>query len=81
MINLKCRYSAPYKLVKQSLWLRASETTVRLYREHELIAVHPRLFVPGKRHTLAEHITPNALAYATKDPLVHRASKKHWIAL
>ena len=63
----KCRYSAPYKLVKQSLWLRSSETTVRLYRDHELIAVHPRLFVPGKRSTLDEHLPPNALAYAMKD--------------
>lgn len=65
---LKCRYSAPYKLVKQTLWLRASETTVRLYRDHELIAVHKRLFVPGTRNTLDEHLPPNALAYAMKDP-------------
>jgi transposase len=64
---LKCRYSAPYKLVKQSLWLRASETTVRLYRDHELVAVHPRLFVPGKRSTLEEHLPPNALAYSMRD--------------
>jgi transposase len=63
----KCRYSAPYRLVKQSLWLRASETTVRLFREHELVAVHPRLFVPGKRNSLEEHMPPNALAFATKD--------------
>lgn len=64
---LKCRYSAPYKLAKQILWLRASETTVRLYQDYELIAIHPRLFAPGSRHTLEEHIPPNALAYAMKD--------------
>jgi transposase len=64
---LKCRYSAPYKLVKQNLWLRASETTVRLFRDHELIAVHPRLFRPGSRSTLEEHLPPNALAYAMQD--------------
>lgn len=64
---LKCRYSVSYKLVKQSLWLRASETIVQLYREHELVAVHPRLFTPGKRSTLEEHLPPNALAYAMKD--------------
>lgn len=64
---LKCRYSAPYKLAKQSLWLRASETTVRIYREHELVAMHPRLFKPGSRNTLEEHLPPNALAYAMKD--------------
>ncbi len=65
---LKCRYSAPYRLVKQTLWLRATETTIRLFRDHELVAVHPRLFLPGKRHTLDEHLPPNALAYAMKDP-------------
>jgi transposase len=64
---LKCRYSASYKLVKQTLWLRASETTVRLYRDHELVAVHPRLFRPGSRNSLDEHLPPNALAYAMKD--------------
>lgn len=64
---LKCRYSAPYKLVKQELWLRASETTVRIYRDHELVAVHPRLFTPGSKNSLDEHLPPNALAYAMKD--------------
>ena len=64
---LKCRYSAPYNLVKQELWLRASETTVRLYQAHTLIAIHPRLFKPGDRHTLDEHLPPNALAYAMQD--------------
>lgn len=66
--HLKCRYSAPYKLVKQSLWLRATETTVRLYQEHILVAVHPRLFKAGTRSTLQEHLPPNALAYCMKDP-------------
>jgi transposase len=65
---LKCRYSASFKLAKQTLWLRSSETTVRLYRDHELVAVHPRLFKPGSRHTLEEHLPPNALAYSMKDP-------------
>lgn len=65
--HLKCRYSVPYKLAKQTLWLRASETTVRLYREHELVAVHPRLFIPGSRNSIDEHLPPNALAYATRD--------------
>ena len=64
----KCRYSAPFKLVKQTLWLRASETTVRLFRDHEFVAMHPRLFVPGTRNSLDEHLPPNALAYAMKDP-------------
>lgn len=64
---LKCRYSAPYQWVRQELWLRASETTVRIYRDHTLIALHPRLFKPGLKHTLDEHLPPNALAYHMKD--------------
>jgi len=63
----KCYYSAPYKLVKQELWLRASESTVRLYKDHELVAVHPRLHQPGHRNSLDEHLPPNALAYCMKD--------------
>lgn len=64
---LKCYYSAPFRLVKQELWLRASETTVRLYKEHELVAVHPRLFKHGTKHSLNEHLPPNALAYCMRD--------------
>ncbi len=65
---LKCYYSAPFRLVRQELWLRASETTIRLYREHELVAVHPRLFKYGSKHSLNEHLPPNALAYCMRDP-------------
>ncbi len=65
---LKCHYSAPFRLVRQELWLRASETTVRLYRDHELVAVHPRLFKYGSKHSLNEHLPPNALAYCMRDP-------------
>ena len=44
-----------------------SETTVRLFRDHELVAVHSRLFVPGSRNSMEEHLPPNALAYAMQD--------------
>ena len=47
VMYLKCRYSVPYQLASQALWLRACETTVRIYHDHTLIAVHPRLFKPG----------------------------------
>ncbi len=64
---LKCRYSAPYKLVTQLLWLRATETTIRIFQDHKLVAVHPRLFKHGERHTIDEHLPPNAIAYCMKD--------------
>lgn len=64
----KCRYSVPYTLVTQLLWLRAGETTIRLYQEQKLVSIHSRLFKPGSRSTLPEHLPPNALAYAMQTP-------------
>lgn len=63
----KCRYSVPYKYVRQTLWLRSSESTIRLYQEHAMIAIHPRLMFAGTRHTIEEHMPPNALAYKMQD--------------
>ena len=64
----KCRYSVPYRRVRRTLWLRPSETTVRLYHEVALVAVHPRLHKPGSRHTVDEHMPPEAIAYKMRDP-------------
>ena len=64
----QCRYSVPFHLVHQPLWLRASETTVRLYRQQELVAVHARLSQPGSRTTVDEHLPPEAWAYKRRDP-------------
>lgn len=63
----KCRYSAPYRLARQELWLRATDTTIRLYFNHQLVALHPRLEIAGTKHTLEEHLPPNALAYSMRD--------------
>jgi transposase len=63
----KCRYSGPYRLARQELWLRATDTTIRLYFNHQLVALHPRLEIPGTKHTLPEHLPPNALAYSMRD--------------
>ncbi|MFC1665773.1 IS21 family transposase, partial [Pseudomonadota bacterium] len=64
----KCLYSAPYRLIGQTLWLKATALTVRLYREHELIAVHPRLTRPGSRSTIDDHMPPESLAWKMRDP-------------
>ena len=64
----KCYYSAPYRLVHQSLWLKATETTVQIFHRFELVAVHPRLHKPGQRSTIDEHYPPEALAYKMQDP-------------
>jgi transposase len=64
----KCRYSAPWRLVGQSLDVRLSETTVRVYHQHELKAIHPRLTLAGQRHTVDEHLPPQHVAYTMRDP-------------
>ena len=64
----KCFYSAPFQLIHQELWLKATDTTVKLYRNLELVAVHPRLRKPGARSTVDEHLPPEALAYKMQDP-------------
>jgi hypothetical protein len=67
VMYLKCRYSAPSQLIQQTLWLRASETTIRLYQDHLLVAIHPKLTQPGGKRTLDAHLPPNASAYAMQD--------------
>lgn len=64
----KCRYSAPWQLVGHTLDVRLSETTVRLYRNHDLKAVHPRGAYPGVRHTLEEHLPPEHVAFKMRSP-------------
>lgn len=64
----KCRYSVPWKLVRKQLWLRATETTVRVFHDLEMVAIHPRLSKPGSRSTLPAHLPPEAQAYLMRDP-------------
>jgi hypothetical protein len=63
-----CYYSAPFGLVGQTLWLEIAPAAVRLYLGHELVAIHPRLFKPGQRSTVADHLPPDAQAYFMRDP-------------
>ena len=64
----KTCYSAPWRLVRRSLWLRATETTVQLFDDNQLVATHARRFRPGQRATVDEHLPPEALAYKLRDP-------------
>jgi hypothetical protein len=64
---LYCYYSVPYQLAHQGLWRRAGETTTRIFRDHELVAIHPRLHRPGSRSTVDAHRPPEALAYLLHD--------------
>ncbi len=64
----KALYSVPFRLIRQHLWLRATDTSVSVFRDHQLVATHTRLHRPGQRSTLDDHMPPEALAYKLQDP-------------
>lgn len=64
----KCLYSVPFRLVRQKLWLKATETTTQIFRDHDLVAVHPRRCRPGSRHTARCTCRRRALTYVMQDP-------------
>jgi transposase len=64
----KAYYSGPFTLVHKSLWLRATEKTVQIFHEQQLVATHPRLHKPGARSTVQDHLPPEATAYLMRDP-------------
>ena len=64
----KCFYSAPYIYANQTLWVKTLEKTVAIYKDHQLVATHPRLFKPGQQSTNKDHYPPEAQAYLMRDP-------------
>jgi len=59
-------YSVPYRLVGQTLWLRAGARTVELYNaQHELVATHDRAAAPGERMTHLAHLPPEKVTGLT----------------
>lgn len=60
-------YSVPFRLAGQSLWLKATDTMVTLYRDAEPVAAHVRLTHAGGRRTLADHLPPAAQAWQMQD--------------
>jgi transposase len=72
-------YSAPYRLVGQSVWLRAGARTVELYdAQHELVATHDRASAPGERLTHLAHLPPEKVAGLT---LSREACRTHAAAI
>ena len=60
-------YSVPFRLMGQTLWLRATASAVQIYRDTELVATHVRT-APGQRATVRDHLPPDALAWSMADP-------------
>ena len=69
-------YSAPHRLIGQKLWVRAADTSVRIFYEHELVATHPRAIRRGQRLTNPDHLPPAKVAglFATPASCVRRAA-------
>lgn len=63
----QCLYSVPFRLMGQSLWRKATDQLITVYRDHELIATHPRQTRPGARSTGQDHLPPEALAWNLQD--------------
>ena len=55
-------YSAPYRLVGQTLWVRGGARTVELFtEEHQAVAIHDRASQPGERKTILAHLPPHKI--------------------
>jgi len=52
----KAYYSAPFRSVGQTLWVRGTAGRIELYADHALIATHPRAALPGHRETNLAHL-------------------------
>lgn len=61
-------YSAPYRLAKQELWLRATEKTIEIFHKGTRVASHVRSPEKEKMSTLPEHMPENHKAYAQWSP-------------
>lgn len=66
-------YSAPWRFIRETLWVRCTRQAVAIYRKDELLCTHSR--VPrGKRNTIEEHLPER------RRQLRHR-SREHWMKL
>ena len=64
----KCYYSVPYPYRGERLWVRADLKLVRVYRNHQLIKTHLRVFEPGSWQTQTGDYPPDKRAYLEQTP-------------
>ncbi|MBS0365919.1 MAG: IS21 family transposase [Proteobacteria bacterium] len=64
--------SVPFRFIGQRLWLRATDTSVAIHADHQLIAQHLRAQHRGTRRTVRQHLPPDAQACFLRD--------RHWCA-
>lgn len=61
-------YSAPYQLVRQELWLRATASVVEIFHRGNRVASHPRSYLKYKSSTEPEHMPSSHRAHAEWTP-------------
>jgi transposase len=64
----QCYYSAPFARIHLKHWVKATDNTVKIFFNRELVAAHPRLRKPGSKSTVDDHLPPEAVAYKMQDP-------------
>jgi hypothetical protein len=60
-------YSVPFALIGRRLWLRVTDTSVRVFDDYRLVAQHLRARQIGTRRTVREHLPPEAEAFFLHD--------------
>ncbi len=60
-------YSAPFTLVGQTLWVRATDVSVSIFQDYRLVATHVRSHRRGDRRTVLDHLPPDAREFFAHD--------------
>lgn len=61
-------YSVPHRLIKEDVFIRATERTVEIFHKHRRVASHPRSRARGRHTTQIEHMPANHRQYAEWSP-------------
>jgi hypothetical protein len=60
-------YSAPFTLIGQTLWVRATDVAVSIFQDYRLVATHVRSHRHGDRRTVLDHLPPDAREFFAHD--------------
>jgi transposase len=60
-------YSAPFTLVGQTLWVRATDVSVSIFQDYRLVATHVRSQRRGDRRTVLDHLPRDAREFFAHD--------------
>lgn len=61
-------YSVPYQLVRQEVYVRATQFTVEIFHNNQRVASHRRSNAHGRHTTLSDHMPPSHQKYLQWSP-------------